>query len=198
MRMPSAAAALLACAACALATGCGPPDNVVNGGVNSADKTKFPDAFIPEVHSAIHFNGTATNIGPGATGGPVPRSIVILSGQDGLCASLQSTPDYFKSAPQGFTALILMTPQGIDGTFAVAATANNADASLLASFRGGPVALLPAVADSVSVTEFNTAGNARGSFNLLVAASNGSYSVYGRFKTSACPAIANAYLPFVR
>jgi hypothetical protein len=197
----SPAVAFLVCAAGALSAGCGPSDNVVYGSISSADATKFPDATIPNVHSAIHFNATVTNVAstttPPAT---MARSVVILSGQDGLCDSLKNTPDYFKTAPQGFNALILMTPPGMDGDFLVSASTANADATLLASFRGGPVALLPGVGGDVNVTEFNTSGNAKGSFNVLiqVPSSGAGYLFYGRFKTDACPAIAGAYLPFQR
>jgi hypothetical protein len=196
VRMSSALLALLVSAAGALSAGCGSPDNVVYGSVTSADRTQFPDAAIPEVHSAIHFNGLVTNVNTPTTP-PVPRSIVILSGQDGLCDSLKNTPDYFKTAPQGFTALILMTPTGVDGDHLIAN--GDTDASLLAAFRGQQVALLPGVIGSdVNITEFNTSGNASGTFNLLVAAANAAYPIYGRFKTNPCAAPPNVYLPFQR
>jgi hypothetical protein len=194
VRISSAAFALLASAAGALSAGCGSPDNIVYGSVSSADTTKFPDASIPQVHSAIHYNGMVTNLNtPSAT--PVPRSVVILSGQDGLCDSLKNTPLYFQTAPQGFTALILMTPTGVDGDFLLGGTTNT-DASLLAAFRGQQVAMLPGVGGDVSVTEFNLSGNAAGTFNLVVAATLSAYPIYGRFKTNPCPAIAGAYLPY--
>jgi hypothetical protein len=192
---------LLVCAAGALSAGCGQNDNVVYGSITSADTTKYPDATIPDVHSAIHFNGTVTNTASTTTPPPtVARSVVILSGQDGLCDSLKNTPDYFKSTPQGINALILMTPTGIDGDFLVQAPTQNADASLVVAIRGQPSAVLPATGGDVNVTEFNTSGNAKGSFSLLITVpSTGAGSVfYGRFKTTACPAIAGAYLPFYR
>ncbi|GAC1346633.1 MAG: hypothetical protein NVSMB23_24550 [Myxococcales bacterium] len=191
----SAAAAILACAAGALVAGCGASDNAVYGGVNSADRSKYPDASIPDVRSAIHFFGKVSNqANPAAA--PVVRAIVILSGQDRLCDSLARTPDYFKTAPQGFTALILTTPLGQVGDFAIGAV--DTDASLLTSFTGGPIALLPAVGGDVSVTEFNTAGTAKGTFSLSVAASTSAYTIYGRFKTRSCGAIGGAYIPFSR
>lgn len=188
----------LPAAACLFAAACGPPDNEVHGGVFSSNPA-YPDAAIPKVRSAIHGAGTVTNQRDGTT---TQRSVVILSSVDNLCGSLQQFPDYFKDggAPETHASLAMMAAPGILGDFFLAATNAQVDVSYLAAFKGGPATLLPGVDGDVSLVEFNPAGNARGSFNVVVSyGTNGLTLVYGRFKTDFCGAIGpSTYVPRYR
>jgi hypothetical protein len=188
----------LPAAACLLAVACGPPDNQVNGGVLSTNPA-YPDAAIPKVRSAIHGVGTVTNQRDGTA---TQRSVVILSSVDNLCRSLEQFPSYFKDggAPETHAALVMMAAPGMLGDFLLAGTNAQADVSYLAAFKGGPVTVLPGVAGDLSLVEFDSGGNARGSFNVIVSyGTNGQAYVDGRFKTDFCGAIGpTTYLPRYR
>ena len=181
----------LALAALLAAAACSNQDNQVFGGVSAGSGSPTPDVLIPDVRSAIHAIGTVTNIRDGST---TQRSIIVLSSADNLCNSLAKTPNYFKDgmAPEGYAALVLMTPPNIDGDFILEAQNKpdgQADVSFLAAYQKGPLALLPGVQGDVSVAQFSTTDYAIGSFNIYVASSAGLAFVYGNYKTNYCAAL---------
>lgn len=189
-----------ALAACLLCAACGRPDSEVFGGV-PAPSASVPDAVIPKVRSAIHGAGTVTNLRDGTT---AQRWIILLSSADNLCDSLQRFPNYLKDrgSPEDYAALALLTPPGIVGDFYLSAQAapnGQADASLLAAFQGGSTALYPGIGGDASVADFSPSGEARGSFSLVVGVgTSGQGFVYGRYKTSPCSAIGQAFIPRYR
>jgi hypothetical protein len=177
-------AALFALTLCA----CGNPDNQVFGGISGG--TLAPDAFLDNVGSAIagvskvaDQNGNLTSI-----------DVFILTDRTNLCAKLANTPDYFRNPPEAYVALVMSTPQDRLGTFVVGASNGGGSLLMVTAGPGKTITSYPGGAGSVSVTNFDSraGGEATGTFDILFADSlQVGHEIFGKFKTSTCPALAN-------
>src|SRR4051812_38341192 len=89
-----------------LAAACSNSDNVIVGGANASETT--PQVLFDNIGSAIH--GLATLYD--RSGNPLgkPQVVVILSDVPNLCSRLTAKRDYFRNAPEGYEALILVIP----------------------------------------------------------------------------------------
>ena len=191
---PTKLATVLALALSALAA-CGNPDNQVQGGLLSSGSA--PNAVITIVGSAIFAPVNATDL----RGNSVPRTAVILTDREGLCAKLADHPDYLRAPIEAFVAVVLLTPQRKVGTYYLGQT--DIGALLLAtSGLGQTVFPFPAAnGGTISIGQMNSGagGNVEGNFAMQVydpsAQTSPLYTVYGQFKTSECPALETAYVP---
>jgi hypothetical protein len=182
---------LAALALCA----CGNPDNQVVGGLLGAGSV--PNAVIINVGSALFAPVSATDL----RGNPVPRTAVILTDREDLCAKLAQNPDYLRAPVEAFVAMVLLTPQRKVGTYYLGQT--DIGAVLLAtSGPGQTVYPFPGSSGgTISIGQMNSSpgGNVEGSFALQVydpsVQASALYTVYGQFKTSECPALETAYVP---
>ena len=174
-------ARFLLLAAATLVAACGNSDNQVFGGVGATTDT--PSAIIPNVNSAI----SAVVPIPDAQGNKTNYDVVVLADSSNLCRTLAGKPDYFKTASEAFTALILITPADTLGTFQIGAS-NGAFVRLeVTPGAGSPVTAYSGTAGLVSLREFG--GTSSGTFDLIMA---NCCRMFGKFKASACPALANA------
>ena len=87
------------------AASCGTGDNVVVGGIGSSDIT--PVIQFDDIRSVI--NGRAHLFD--ASGAPNGSAqVIIISDQPQLCDQLKAHPDYFRTPPTTYVALILYLP----------------------------------------------------------------------------------------
>jgi hypothetical protein len=179
---------ILAVALC----GCGTPDSVVFGAFNGA--------IITEVRSAIH--GSAQVQVPQSAN--IPVSVILLSDTPNLCDKLAQHPDFFRTSFGAATTLLLFIPQDTLGSFAPGQ--NNADAEMVLDLPlpdGGTTNSaigFPAIPGQgiMSVSQLNTGngGEAKGSFDILIGATDGlAHEFVGHFKSKFCAATANALFP---
>src|SRR5215470_2624183 len=96
--------------ACALA-GCGDDNTVVS---------EMPGVGISSVRSSISAEVTF-NDGYGL----YPHWVVALTDAEDLCTKLAGHPNYFQTAGEDFTALILWFPPGKAGTFSTGSSSNS-------------------------------------------------------------------------
>ena len=187
--------AVLAALACAA---CGNNDNVVYG---SAPGTTDTQAVIfDNVNSVINARVSLTD----ANGMEVRKSgAIVISDQPGLCDTLKTNPGLFTgTASRTYEALILFVPADYLGTFLIGrlGPADQATNSwVIGAVQGHPV--LPAVVVSgyVALTNWSDSSgdNTNGSFDLIYGGpQNAGFSEFaGKYRSSYCPALANAQFP---
>lgn len=175
---------------------CGEPDNLVLGGFNGA--------IITNVRTAIHGNGQLQPLQAGGT--PTPVSVVILSDATDLCNKLGQHPDFFRQSYEVSTALIMWGGRETIGTSTPGLGSTNAEMVVGQSPPDAatpkPPAAYPAgqlvPGSFITLSEFDASpgGEAKGSFDLVLAdAGGGGHEFAGHFKTGSCAAIANVLLP---
>jgi hypothetical protein len=181
-----------------LAAACGNQDNLIVGGIAAGATT--PDVIFDDVGSSIHGVATLRD----AAGNPVgdPMAIVIMSDRPGLCPILQAHRDYFRNAPEGYEALIMMVPLGYLGTFIIGRGGVDATTASEIVAASGPQTTTPfhAINGSyIAVTDWSdNGGSATGSFSLAFDDPYGTavaHPFYGRFKTSFCAGLDGTLLP---
>lgn len=187
-------AAAAALALCALAA-CGNPDNQVVGGLLGSGSV--PNAVITRVGSAIFAPVNATDL----RGNLVPRTAVVLTDREDLCAKLAQHPDYLRAPIEPFVAVVLLTPQRKVGTYYLGQTDIGALLLTTAGVGQTVYGFPGASGGTIGVGQMNTnpGGSAEGNFAMQVynpsVQTSSLYTVYGQFKTSECPALETAYVP---
>jgi hypothetical protein len=174
---------------------CGNPDNQVVGGLLGSGSV--PNAVINDVASSIFGPGTATDL----HGNTVATNVVLMTDQGDLCNKLAKDPNYLRSPTENFVALVMLSPQREVGTYYMGQT--NIGALLLTTAAAGQTVYgFPAAnGGTINIASMHSApgGMAEGNFAVQVYDPSNSqsslYTVYGQFKASECPAIANAYVP---
>jgi hypothetical protein len=175
-------AALLALALFA----CGNPDNQVFGGISGPPGV--PNAYIDNVGSAIHAVAKVTN----QDGGTTDADVFVLTDRVDLCKKLGSRPDYFQNPSEAFVGLVMATTFDRAGTFRV-----GTDASAVLMVTAGPgneIIRYPPAAGLINVRQVDVRGGGEGdgSFDLIFGDFGGGlHSVFGKFKTRGCAALAN-------
>ena len=189
-----------------LAAACSNSDNLVVGGVTAGDTT--PQVLFDNIGSAIH--GLATLYD--TNGNPLgpPQVVVILSDVPNLCKRLSAHRDYFRNAPEGYEALIMIMPsdttcpapgQGIRlGTFFIGRTCDEGTGAEIVAASGPQVTTPFHGLDQsyIALTNWDPKGEATGSFNILFDdpySSAQAHQFYGRYKTSACQTLDGTLLP---
>jgi hypothetical protein len=187
-----------------VAAACGTGDNVVIGGVGESSITpviqfeNIRSVISGRVATLINDDGTPTNIS---------SQVIIISDRSGLCDRLAQHPDYFRSPPELYVALILfLPPTNHLGTFLPGRPGDEGTGSEIIGIKDTSIPVAPFRALNlngyIALRDWSetAGGESSGSFNLLYAAPEqlnvtGAFPFYGKFKASFCPALEGTLLP---
>ena len=177
-----------------LLAACGNSDNQVIGGVLGSGS--IPNAIFDSVQSAVH--GPVTSTGP--NGRRIARNAVVLTNRANFCETIGANPNYLQTPTEAFVALLLLTPPHEVGTYYIGQT--DIGAMLLTTAGTGQrVYFFPGGTGTIGLGQLasGAGGTAEGNFSLSVydstAQTSNLFALYGQFKTSTCPALAQAYVP---
>jgi hypothetical protein len=187
----------LALAAALLLSGCSSEDNYVLSG--------YSGVVISPVRSSI----AAQMIFTDTNHTQHQQWVIAMTDTADVCTKLATNPNYFQTAAEVFSAVILWIPPGNVGRYFVGqqdvtgSTAGNEVLAGLALADGGSPQLLRLsqannVGGSISLSQFNigAGGQAVGSFDVGVIDPSGIAREYaGKFKTTYCAAMEQAVLP---
>ena len=186
-----------------LSAACGNGDNVIIGGIAASSIT--PPISFENVNSVISGRIFLRDADGNSTG--VQSEAVIISDRPGLCDRLAQHPEYFRTPPETYLALILFLPgDNRLGTFFPGRLIDAGTDSEIIGVGDTKVPVAPFKLlqnyGYISLRDWSDSpgGEAAGSFSLAYVpppelASNLTSLFAGKFKSTVCPTLDGTLLP---